>query len=180
MSLHPQTLALHGGHRADPHTGAVAPPIYFTTSYHYPSAEYACSLFALEVVGYTYTRTSNPSRDVLERRLAAVEGGKAALAMASGAAAIGNALLSLAQAGDNIVFARQTLRGGGRDLAIQLRRFGIEVHDAASVDDFVSATDARTRLWFAESLAVPSLERFPIAAVARGDERQTRARVRGV
>ena len=60
-------------------TGAVAPPIYFTTSYHYPSAEYACSLFALEVVGYTYTRTSNPSRDVLERRLAAVEGGKAAV-----------------------------------------------------------------------------------------------------
>jgi O-acetylhomoserine (thiol)-lyase len=167
MSLHPQTLALHGGHRADPHTGAVAPPIYFTTSYHYPSAEYACSLFALEVIGYTYTRTSNPSRDVLERRVAAIEGGKAALALASGAAAVGNALLSLAQSGDNIVLWRPTLNGGGRDLAIQLRRFGIEPRDAASVDDFVAATDARTRLWFAESLALPSLERFPIAAVAR-------------
>jgi O-acetylhomoserine (thiol)-lyase len=130
MSLQPQTLALQGGHRADPNTGAVAPPIYFTTSYHYPSAEYARSLFALEVVGYTYTRTSNPSRDVLERRVAALEGGKAALAMASGAAAIGAVLLSLAQAGDNIVFARQTLHEGGRDLAIQLRSFGIEVRRA--------------------------------------------------
>jgi O-acetylhomoserine (thiol)-lyase len=167
MSFHPQTLALHGGHRADPHTGAVAPPVYFTTSYHYPSAEYACSLFALEVVGYTYTRTSNPSREVLERRVAAIEGGKAALALASGAAAVGNALLSLAQAGDNIVFWRHTLNGGARDLAIQLRRFGIELRDAASVDDFVSATDARTRLWFAESLDVPNLERFPISTVAR-------------
>ncbi|MBB4199756.1 hypothetical protein CCR94_23895 [Rhodoblastus sphagnicola] len=167
MSLHPQTQALHAGHRADPHTGAAAAPIYFTTSYHYPSAEYARSLFALEVVGYTYTRTSNPSRDVLERRVAAIEGGKAALAMASGVAAVGNALLALTQTGDNIVVARRTLDGGGRDLAIQLRRFGIDVREAATVEDFVAATDARTRLWFAESLDVPSLERFPIAAAAK-------------
>jgi O-acetylhomoserine (thiol)-lyase len=166
MSLHPQTLALHGGHRADPHTGATAAPIYFTTSYHYPSAEYARSLFDLEVIGYTYTRTSNPSREVLERRLALIEGGKAALAMASGAAALGNALLALTQTGDNVVFARKTLDGGGRELAIQLRRFGIEARAAGSVDAFAAATDARTRLWFAESLDIPSLERFPIAAVA--------------
>ncbi|MCW2276493.1 O-acetylhomoserine aminocarboxypropyltransferase/cysteine synthase [Rhodoblastus acidophilus] len=166
MSLHPQTQALHAGHRADPQTGAVAPPIYFTTSYHYPSTEFATRLFNLEVIGYTYTRTSNPSREVLERRVAAIEGGKAALALASGAAAVGDALLSLAQAGDNIVFDRATLRGGGRALAIQLRRFGLDVRDAAVAEDFVSATDARTRLWFAESLSLPSLERFPIAAVA--------------
>jgi O-acetylhomoserine (thiol)-lyase len=167
MSLHPQTLALHGGHRADPLTGATAAPIYFTTSYHYPSAEYARSLFDLEVIGYTYTRTSNPSREVLERRLALIEGGKAALAMASGAAAVGDALLSLTQTGDNIVFARKTLDGGGRELAIHLRRFGIETRAAGSVEDFAAATDARTRLWFAESLDIPSLERFPIAAAAR-------------
>ena len=166
MSLHPQSLALHAGHRADPQTGAVAPPIYFTTSYHYPSADYATRLFALEVIGYTYTRTSNPSREVLERRVAAMEGGKAALALASGVAARGDALLSLAQAGDNVVFARAVAQGGGRALAIQLRRFGIEVRDAASVEDFVSATDTRTRLWFAESLDLATLERFPIAAVA--------------
>jgi O-acetylhomoserine (thiol)-lyase len=167
MSLHPQTLALHGGHRADPHTGATAAPIYFTTSYHYPSAEYARSLFDLEVIGYTYTRTSNPSREVLERRLALIEDGKAALAMASGAAAVGNALLALTQAGDNIVCARKTLDGGGRELAIQLRHFGIEARAAGPVEDFAAATDARTRLWFAESLDIPSLERFPIAAAAR-------------
>lgn len=166
MSLHPQTLALHGGHRADSQTGAVAPPIYFTTSYHYPSTDYATRLFNLEVIGYTYTRTSNPSREVLERRVAAIEGGKAALALASGAAAVADALLSLAQSGDNVVFARATADGGGRALATQLRRFGIEVRDAASVEDFVSATDARTRLCFAESLSLPSLERFPIATVA--------------
>jgi O-acetylhomoserine (thiol)-lyase len=166
MSLNPQTLALHGGHRADPLTGATAAPIYFTTSYHYPSAEYARSLFDLEVIGYTYTRTSNPSREVLERRLALIEGGKAALAMASGAAAVGDALLALTQTGDNIVFWRQTLDGAGRELAIQLRRFGIEARAAGPVEEFVAATDARTRLWFAESLDIPSLERFPIAAVA--------------
>jgi O-acetylhomoserine (thiol)-lyase len=166
MSLHPQTLALHGGHRTDPHTGAVAPPIYFTTSYHYPSADYATRLFALEVIGYTYTRTSNPSREVLERRVAAHEGGKAALALASGAAAICDALLSLAQAGDNVIFARATAGDGGRELTVQLGRFGIEVREAASVEEFIAATDVRTRLWFAESLALPSLKRFPIAAVA--------------
>ncbi|SNB79519.1 O-acetylhomoserine (thiol)-lyase [Rhodoblastus acidophilus] len=166
MSLHPQTLALHGGHRADPVTGATAPPIYFTTSYHYPSADYARRLFGMEVIGYTYTRTSNPSREVLERRVAAMEGGKAALALASGAAAVADALLALAQTGDNVVFARATLRGAGRDLAIQLRRFGIEPREAETVADFAAATDARTRLWFAESVSAPGLQRFPIAAVA--------------
>lgn len=166
MSPHPQTQALHAGHRADPQTGAVAPPIYFTTSYHYPSTEFATRLFNLEVIGYTYTRTSNPSREVLERRVAAIEGGKASLALACGAAAVCDALLSLVQTGDNVVFARATVQGGGRDLVVQLRRFGIEVRDAVSPEDFVAATDARTRLWFAESLFVPSLELFPIAAVA--------------
>jgi O-acetylhomoserine (thiol)-lyase len=87
--------------------------------------------------------------------------------MASGAAAVGDALLSLTQTGDNIVFARKTLEGGGRELAIQLRHFGIEARAAGPVEDFAAATDARTRLWFAESLDIPSLERFPIAAAAR-------------
>ncbi|HLO76206.1 MAG TPA: PLP-dependent transferase, partial [Magnetospirillum sp.] len=87
--LHPHTLALHGGGwRADPATGSVAVPIYQTTSFQFRDAEHARRLFALEELGYTYTRTVNPGREVLERRLAALEGGKAALAVASGAAAL--------------------------------------------------------------------------------------------
>src|SRR5579862_6323396 len=100
---HPETLALHAGWRADPATGAVAVPIYQTTSYQFQSAEHAANLFALKELGNIYTRIMNPTTDVLEKRVAAIEGGVAALAVASGQAASAFALQNLARAGDNAV-----------------------------------------------------------------------------
>lgn len=166
MTYQPETLALHGGFRADPATAAVAPPIYFTSSYLFESSEYARRLFYLEEIGYTYTRTSSPSREVLERRVAALEGGKAALALASGAAASTNALLSLVQGGDNVVLAAEVAQGRNAALVTTLRRLNIEVRLADSPGRFTVLTDSRTRAWYAESLNVPSLRRFPIGEVA--------------
>ncbi|RYG24054.1 MAG: O-acetylhomoserine aminocarboxypropyltransferase/cysteine synthase, partial [Burkholderiales bacterium] len=101
--LHPETLALHAGWRADPATGAVVPPIYQTTSYQFQSSDHAANLFALKELGNIYTRIMNPTTDVLEKRLAALEGGAGALAVASGQAASALAIQNLARAGDNIV-----------------------------------------------------------------------------
>jgi cystathionine beta-lyase/cystathionine gamma-synthase len=101
--LHPQTLALHAGWRADPSTGSVAVPIHQTTSYQFRDAEHAASLFALQEMGNIYTRIMNPTTDVLEKRIAALEGGAAALAVASGQAASAFSVQNLARAGDNIV-----------------------------------------------------------------------------
>ncbi len=103
MSHKPETLALHAGWRADPATGAVAVPIYQTTSYQFQSAEHAANLFALKELGNIYTRIMNPTNDVLEKRVAALEGGVAALALASGQAASVFSLQNLARAGDNVV-----------------------------------------------------------------------------
>src|ERR1700689_1550069 len=102
-SKHPETLALHAGWRRDSATNAVAVPIYQTTSYQFDSAEHAASLFALQELGNVYTRIMNPTNDVLEKRLAAIEGGAAALALASGQAASLFAIQNLARAGDNVV-----------------------------------------------------------------------------
>ena len=103
--LHPQTLALHAGWRADPATGAVAPPIYQTTSYQFRDADHAANLFALKELGFIYSRIGNPTVDVLEQRIAALEGGVAALAVASGQAASAYAIQNLAKAGDNIAIS---------------------------------------------------------------------------
>ena len=99
----PETLALHAGWRADPATGAVVPPIYQTTSYQFRDTAHAADLFALREVGNIYTRLGNPTTDVLEQRIAALEGGAAAVAVASGQAASTYAVQNLARAGDNIV-----------------------------------------------------------------------------
>ena len=101
--LHPETLALHAGWRADPATGAVVPPIYQTTSFQFRDTEHAANLFALKELGNIYSRIGNPTTDVLEQRIAALEGGVAALAVGSGQAASAFSVLNLAQAGDNIV-----------------------------------------------------------------------------
>lgn len=168
-SLHPETLALHGGSwRADPATGSVAVPIYQNTSFQFQDTAHAARLFALEEVGQVYTRMKNPTQDVFEERLAALEGGVAALALASGQTATFFALTNIAQAGDNIV-ASTDLYGGSVTLLSQtLAQFGIEVrfvsHD--NPDNFVRASDARTRAWFGETLPNPKLEVFPIAEVA--------------
>ena len=105
-----ETLALHAGWRADPATGAVAVPIYQTTSYQFQSAEHAANLFALKELGNIYTRIMNPTNDVLEKRVAALEGGAAGLALASGQAASAFAIQNLARAGDNFVCLHRPLR----------------------------------------------------------------------
>jgi O-acetylhomoserine (thiol)-lyase len=171
--MKPETLALHGGSwRADPATGAVAVPIYQTTSFQFRDAEHARRLFALEELGYTYTRTINPGREVLERRLAALEGGKAALAVASGAAALLYAVLNLAEAGDNVVVPAGFAAAEGAGLIQALLRFGIDVRVVdGPPDEFAHATSARTRAYVAASVSGAELELLPtkvIAEVGRG------------
>jgi O-acetylhomoserine (thiol)-lyase len=165
---HPQTLALHAGWRADPATGAVAPPIYQTTSYQFRDSAHAADLFALKELGNIYTRIGNPTVDILEQRIAALEGGVAGLAVASGQAASAYAVQNLAVAGDNIVSSTDLYGGTWNLFANTLRDQGIEVRfvDPADPGAFGRATDARTRAYYAETLPNPKLTVFPIAEVA--------------
>ena len=166
--LHPETLALHAGWRADPATGAVAPPIYQTTSYQFRDTEHASNLFALKEIGNVYTRIGNPTTDVLEQRIAALDGGAAALAVASGQAASAYAIQNLAQAGDNIVSSTDLYGGTWNLFANTLKGQGIEVRfvDPADPEAFRRATDERTRAYYAETLPNPKLQVFPVAEVA--------------
>ncbi len=167
-TLHPETLALHAGWRADPATGAVAVPIYQTTSYQFRDAGHAADLFALKELGNIYTRMGNPTTDVLEQRVAALEGGVAALALASGQAASTCAVQNLASAGDNIVSSTDLYGGTWNLFANTLRQQGIEVRfvDPADPDAFRRASDERTRAWYAEALPNPKLQVFPVGEVA--------------
>lgn len=164
----PETLALHAGWRADPNTGSVAVPIHQTTSYQFHDTTHAANLFALKELGNIYTRLGNPTTDVLEQRMAALEGGVAALAVASGQAASTYAVLNLARAGDNIVSSTNLYGGTWNLFANTLKDLGIEVRfvDPADPEGFRRATDDRTRAYYAESLPNPKLEAFPIAEVA--------------
>ncbi|MFD2250145.1 O-acetylhomoserine (thiol)-lyase [Pseudochelatococcus lubricantis] len=165
----PETLALHGGtYRADPATGAVAVPIYQTTSYQFIDTDHAERLFALEEIGHLYTRVSNPTQDAFEQRIAALEGGAAALAVASGQAASAYSVLNVAGAGDNIVSSTDLYGGTWALFASTLRHFGVEVRfvDPADPENFRRATNGRTRAYYAESLPNPKLQVFPIAEVA--------------
>ena len=166
--LKPETLALHAGWRADPATGAVAVPIYQTTSYQFRDTDHASALFALQELGNIYTRIMNPTTDVLEKRVAALEGGVAALALASGQAASAFAVQNLARAGDNIVSSTALYGGTWNLFANTLKDQGIEVRfvDPADPENFRRATDERTRAYYAETLPNPKLEVFPIAEVA--------------
>jgi len=166
--LHPQTLALHAGWRADPATGAVAPPIYQTTSYQFRDTEHAANLFALKELGNIYTRIGNPTTDILEQRIAALEGGVAALAVSSGQAASAYSIQNLARAGDNIVSSTDLYGGTWNLFANTLSDLGIEVRfvDPEDPGAFARATDARTRAYYAETLPNPKLKVFPIAEVA--------------
>jgi O-acetylhomoserine (thiol)-lyase len=167
-SRHPETLALHAGWRADPATNAVAVPIYQTTSYQFNSPEHAANLFALKEFGNIYTRIMNPTNAVLEDRLAAIEGGVAALTVASGQAASAYAIQNLARAGDNIVSSTDLYGGTWNLFANTLKDQGIEVRfvDPADPQNFARATDAKTRAYYAETLPNPKLTVFPIAEVA--------------
>lgn len=164
----PETLALHAGYRADPTTNAVAVPIYQTTSYQFDSAEHAQKLFALEELGNIYTRIMNPTVDVLEKRVAALEGGVAALAVSSGQAASAYAIQNIAHAGDNIVSSTDLYGGTWNLFANTLKDQGIEVRfvDPKDPEAFRAATDDRTRAYYAETLPNPKLEVFPITEVA--------------
>ena len=167
--LRPETLALHGGaYRADPVSGAVAVPIYQTTSYQFQDTGHASRLFALEELGNIYTRVQNPTWDALETRIAALEGGAAALAVASGQAASAYSVLNLAQAGDNIVSSTDLYGGTWTLFAQTLKQFGIEARfvDPSDPETFRRATDAKTRAYYAEILPNPKLNVFPIREVA--------------
>ncbi len=167
-SKHPETLALHAGWRHDPATNAVAVPIYQTTSFQFDSAEHASDLFALKQLGNIYTRIMNPTADVLEKRVAALEGGAAALAVSSGQAASAIAVQNLARVGDNIVSSTNLYGGTWNLFANTFRDQGIEVRfvDPSDPEAFARATDDRTRAYYAETLPNPKLEVFPIGEVA--------------
>lgn len=166
--LHPETLALHAGWRADPSTGSVAVPIYQTTSYQFNDTDHAANLFALKEFGNIYTRIMNPTVDVLEKRVAALEGGVGALAVASGQTASAYAIQNLARAGDNIVSSTDLYGGTWNLFANVLKDQGIEVRfvDPSDPEAFRRATDDKTRAYYAETLPNPKLSVFPIAEVA--------------
>jgi O-acetylhomoserine (thiol)-lyase len=155
--LKPETLALHAGQQPDPTTGARAVPIYQTTSYQFKSTEHAANLFGLKEFGNIYTRLMNPTTDVLEKRMAALDGGIGALAVASGQSAITLALLNIAQAGDEIVSA-DNLYGGTYNLFhYTFARLGIKVRFVASHDlaAFDKAITPKTKAIYAESIGNP-------------------------
>ena len=164
----PETLALHAGYRRDPATHAVAVPIYQTTSFQFDDTAQASRLFALEELGNIYTRIMNPTTAVLEDRLAAIEGGVAALAVGSGQAAAFIAIQNIAHAGDNFVTSTDLYGGTWNLFANTFKTLGIEARfvDPADPEAFARATDAKTRAWFAETLPNPSLRVFPLGEVA--------------
>ena len=164
----PETLAIHAGQIPDRETGARALPIYQTTSFVFDSAEHAASLFNLQTFGNVYSRLSNPTVAALEERVAALEGGRAAVASASGMAAEAMALMTLLQAGDHVVAAGALYGGSVTMLAVSLAKFGITTTfvDATKPEAFAAAIQPNTRALFAESLGNPSLVVLDIAAVA--------------
>ena len=169
-SQHPETLVLHAGYRSDPATNAVAVPIYQTTSYQFRDSQHAANLFGLAELGNIYTRIMNPTNAVLEERVAALDGGVAALALASGQAASLFAAQNICQAGDNF-FSSTALYGGTWNLFLNtmMKTMGMEVRfvDPADPENFRRATDERTRCYYAETLPNPKLEVFPIGEVAK-------------
>ena len=160
MTYQPDTLALHAGQAPDPTTNARAVPIYATTSYVFNDTQHAADLFGLRVFGNIYTRIMNPTSDVFEKRIAELEGGVAALAVASGQAATTLSVLNLAGAGDNLV-SSQTLYGGTYNLfAYTLPKWGVTTKfvDIHNLDQVRAAIDAGTRLLFVETIGNPRLD----------------------
>ena len=163
-----ETLAVHAGYKPDPVTKAVVPPIYQTVAYAFDSAQHGADLFDLKVAGNIYTRIMNPTQSVLEERVAALEGGIAALAVASGQSAITYAIQTIAEAGDNIV-SSSALYGGTYNLfAHTLPQFGIETRFADYRDpaSFEPLIDGKTKALYVESLGNPQGNITDIAAMA--------------
>jgi O-acetylhomoserine (thiol)-lyase len=167
-SKNPETVVLHAGPRSDGATSAVAVPIYQTTSYQFRSTEQAANLFALKEFGNIYSRIMNPTCDALEQKMAALEGGVAALAVSSGQAASALAIQNLCRPGDNVVSSTDLYGGTWNLFANTLPSMGIEVRFVDPVDPeaFRRATDGRTRAYYAETLPNPKLTVFPVGEVA--------------
>ncbi len=162
------TQALHAGHDTNLTLGTRAVPIYQTTSYVFNNSEHAANLFSLAEPGFIYTRLNNPTNDILEQRLAALDGGVGAVVFASGTSAISTALLTLLQAGDHIV-ASSTLYGGTYNLLnVTLPRLGITTTfvDASNPQNFKEAVQENTRAVFIESIGNPKLDVLDIEAIA--------------
>lgn len=162
------TLAVHAGQAPDPATGSRAVPIYQTTSYTFRDTEHAANLFALKELGNIYTRIMNPTTDVLEQRVAALEGGTAALAHASGSAAVTSAILNVAGAGDHIVSVSQLYGGTYNLFHYTLPKLGIEVSfvDGEDPESFRQAIQPNTKALYGETQGNPRLNVFPIEEVA--------------
>jgi len=163
-----ETLALHGGQSADPTTGARAVPIYATTSFQFKDSDHAARLFGLQEFGNIYTRIMNPTTDVFEQRMAALEGGVGALALASGQAAETLAILNLAGTGDNIVSSTDLYGGTYNLLRHTLPRLGVTTRfvDARDYDGFRNAIDERTKAFFLELIGNPRLDVLDLERIA--------------
>jgi len=164
-----ETLCLHAGQIPDAATGARAVPIYQTTSYVFDDADHAASLFNLQTFGNIYTRLSNPTTAVLEERMAALENGRGALAVATGMSAQMVALLTLLENGDQIVASRSLYGGTHSQLAVTFRRFGIDAVfvDPSDPDNFRRALTSRTKVVYGETLGNPLIDVLDIEAVAK-------------
>ncbi len=163
-----ETKCLHAGQEPDPATLSQAVPIYRTSSYVFRSTKHAADLFALKEAGNIYTRLMNPTQDVLEKRVASLEGGAAALAVASGTSAIFYAIINLCRSGDEVVSARNLYGGTYTQFHDILPQFGIRTHfvDPGDPDNFAKAITERTKLVYCEAIGNPGLDVADIAAIA--------------
>jgi O-acetylhomoserine (thiol)-lyase len=167
--LGPKTVCVHAGFRYDPTTTSTAVPIYQTTAYLFDDTQYAADLFALEKPGNIYTRMMNPTTDIMEKRLAALEGGAAALAVSSGQAASMYSILNVCTSGDNFISSTDIYGGTWNLFNNTLSNLGIRVIfvDPSDPDAFRRAADEKTRAFYAETLPNPKLHVFPIVEVAK-------------
>ena len=165
----PGTIAVHGGQSVDPATKARAVPIYQTTSYVFDSTEHAAKLFGLQEMGNIYTRIMNPTNDVLEQRVALLEGGKAGLALASGQAATTFSILNIAKPGDEIVSSSQLYGGTHTLFSSTLAKMGIKVHlvDSTDPNNYNEHVNDKTKAFFGETLGNPSLDVLDIERIAQ-------------
>ncbi|MFO1521243.1 MAG: O-acetylhomoserine aminocarboxypropyltransferase/cysteine synthase family protein [Kiritimatiellia bacterium] len=163
-----ETICLHGGHSPDAQTLSRAVPVYRTASYVFKNSEHAANLFALKELGNIYTRLMNPTTDVLEQRVAALEGGMAALALSSGTSAIFYTIINICQAGDEIISASSLYGGTYTQFNDILPKFGITVRfvDATKPENFAAAINEKTKLLFCESVSNPGLDIADIPAIA--------------
>jgi len=169
MMQRPGTIAVHGGQSIDPTTKARAVPIYQTTSYVFDSTEHAAKLFGLQEMGNIYTRIMNPTNDVLEQRVALLEGGKAGLALASGQAANAFAILNIAKPGDEIVSSSQLYGGTYTLFSSTLAKMGIKVHlvDSSDPNNYNECVNDKTKAFFGETLGNPTLDVLDIEPIAQ-------------